>query len=60
MGTKETNKLSLNELLAIIEEVPIEKLMTESLQEQLKKAADLLFSDYNSDKELTVFSSTDF
>jgi hypothetical protein len=59
MRAKEINKLPVNERVALLG-APTEKSNTEFLQEQLKKAADLLLSDYYNDKELTVFSSTDF
>ena len=59
MDSKGINKLSINEQLAAIEN-PLIKPYTESLQEQLKNAADLLLSDYTNDKELTVFCSLDF
>jgi hypothetical protein len=59
MKAKEINNFPVNEKLTAIK-APIEKLNTESSQERLKKAADLLLSDYTNDKELTIFSSTDF
>ena len=63
MGTneiiKEIKKLSVAERLVVIEKT-LKTVKLESLENPLKKAADLLYSDYKNNKELTAFTSLDF
>jgi hypothetical protein len=56
---KEIKKLSISERLVVIEKT-LKTVNTESINLPLKKAANLLYSDYKNNKELTVFSSLDF
>jgi hypothetical protein len=63
MGTneiiKEIKKLSVTERLIVIEKT-LKTVKLESFENPLKKAADLLYSDYMNDKELIAFTSLDF
>jgi hypothetical protein len=60
-----------NELIKEIERMPVQKriyliertihsIRKKSDSDQLKKAADSLYMDYKSDKELTAFTKLDF
>lgn len=56
---KEIQKLPIQKRIFVIEK-SIHSLRKQEDASQMKKAADVLFSDYKSDKELTVFTNLDF
>jgi hypothetical protein len=62
MGTneiiKEIKKLSVTERLVVIEKT-LKTVKLDSFERPLKKAADLLYSDYKNNKDLTAFTSLD-
>lgn len=54
---EEINKLPLSEKLLVIEEVAKE--IRQHQQNSLQKAAEALYIDYKTDKELTIFTQLD-
>ncbi len=56
---KEIKKLSINDRLTVIEKT-LKTVKDESFEHPLKKAAELLYTDYKNNKKLTAFSSLDF
>ena len=56
---KEIQRLPIQKRIFVIEKT-IHSLRKEEDTNQLKKAADNLYSDYKSDKELIAFSNLDF
>ncbi len=63
MGTKEIikeiKKLPIQKRIFIIEKT-LHSIRKQEETNQMKKAADELYSDYKSDKELTTFTDIDF
>lgn len=63
MGTKEIikeiKKLSIQKRIFIIEKT-LHSIRKQEETNQMKEAADELYSDYKSDKELTTFTDIDF
>lgn len=63
MGTKEIlkeiKKLPVNERMLIVEKV-LKNIREASIKKNMEEAADALLEDYNSDKELTAFSSIEY
>ena len=56
---KEIQKLPVHKRIYVIEKT-IHSIRKQDDKNQLKKAADKLLIDYQSDKELTVFTGIDF
>ncbi len=56
---KEIQRLPIQKRIFVIEK-SIHSLRKHEETNQMKKAADVLYSDYNSDKELTAFTDLDF
>lgn len=56
---KEIQRLPIQKRIFVIEK-SIHSLRKQEETNQMKKAADVLYSDYNSDKELTAFTDIDF
>jgi hypothetical protein len=56
---KEIQRLPLQKRIFVIEK-SIQSLRVNEEKSQMKKAADVLFSDYKNDHELTVFTNLDF
>jgi hypothetical protein len=63
MGTKEIlkeiKKLPVSERMLIVEKV-LKNIREASIKKNMEEAADALLEDYNSDKELTAFSSIEY
>ena len=63
MGTKEIlkeiKKLPVSERMLIVEKV-LKNIREAAIKKNMEEAADALFEDYKSDKELTAFSSIEF
>lgn len=55
---KEIERLPLSKRIYVLEKT-IHSIRTQEERNQLKKAADALYVDYQTDKELTAFSSLD-
>jgi len=55
----EIKKLPIKERLQIIE-TTARTIQTDDEKEQMKKAADQLYNDYENDAELTAFTDIDF
>ena len=56
---KEIQNLPIQKRIYVIEKT-IQSIRKQEDSNQLKKAADMLYSDYLSDKELTLFTNLDF
>lgn len=56
---KEIQKLPIQDRIFVIEK-SIHSLRKQEESNQMKKAADVLYSDYQSDKELIAFTNLDF
>jgi hypothetical protein len=56
---KEIQRLPIQKRIFVIEKT-IYSLRKHEVTNQMKKAADTLYSDYKSDKELTEFTNIDF
>lgn len=56
---KEIRKLPLQKRMFVIEK-SLHSLRMHEEKNQMKKAVDLLYADYKSDKELTAFTNIDF
>ena len=56
---KEIQRLSIQKRIFVIEKT-IHSLRKHEDTSQLKKAAEILYSDYKSDKELVAFTNLDF
>ncbi len=56
---KEIQRLPIQKRIFVIEK-SIHSLRKHEDTNQMKKAADVLYSDYKSDKELTAFTNLDF
>ena len=56
---KEIKKLPVSERMLIVEKV-LKNIRETAIKKNMEEAADALFEDYKSDKELTVFSSIEF
>jgi len=56
---KEIQRLPIQKRIYVIEKT-IHSLRKHENTNQMKKAADTLYADYKSDKELTVFTNLDF
>jgi len=56
---KEIKRLPFQQRIYVIEK-SIHSIRTQEDTSQMKKAADALFTDYNTDKELTEFTNLDF
>ena len=56
---KEIQSLPIQKRIYVIEK-SIHSLRKQEDSKQLNKAADILYSDYKSDKELTAFTNLDF
>lgn len=56
---KEINRLPLRKRIYVIEKA-IHSIREQEDKEQMSKAVDSLYSDYENDKELTVFTNIDF
>ena len=56
---KEIKRLPIQKRIYIIEKT-IHSLRKQEDPNQMKKAADILYTDYKSDKELTAFTNLDF
>ncbi len=56
---KEIQNLPIQKRIYVIEKT-IQSIRKQEDSNQLRKAADMLYSDYLSDKELTLFTNLDF
>jgi hypothetical protein len=56
---KEIKRLPISKRIYVVEKT-IQSIRTQEDKSVMKKAADLLYSDYTSDKDLTVFANLDF
>jgi hypothetical protein len=63
MGTieilKEIQSLSIQKRIYVVEQI-IRSIRRQEDTNQMKNAADELYADYKSDKELTIFTNLDF
>ncbi|MCD4746442.1 MAG: hypothetical protein K8R58_09095 [Bacteroidales bacterium] len=63
MGTKEIiqeiKRMPINKRILIIERT-IQSIKESEVKNKMKKAVDILVSDYENDTELTVFTNLDF
>ena len=56
---KEIQRLPIQKRIYVVEKT-IHSIREQADKNQMKKAADILYSDYKTDKELTVFSDLDY
>ncbi len=56
---KEIKRLPLSKRIYVIEQA-IHSIREQEEKKQMKRAVDLLFDDYKSDKNLTAFTTLDF